>query len=86
MYEEEYEYGTKTEEYQKFNKLKERILFVYIIFVDLGKTEELPNIDEQVIQNYIIRQHQNSYVNLLPINNPQTANTSIVSKYYFYIY
>lgn len=77
---EEYEFNPKSEEYLRFEKHKNRILFVYVIFVDLGLQEQLPKIDEQALYNYISRQHHNSFVSLLPINNPQQANPSMIVR------
>jgi hypothetical protein len=77
---EEYEFNTKSDEYKRFSSHKDRILFVYIIFVDLTMQEQLPKIDEQALYNYISRQHHNSFVSLLPINNPQQANPSMSVK------
>ena len=78
---EEYEFNTKSDEYKRFIKHKNRILFVYIIFVDLALQEQLPKIDEQELYNYISRQHHNSFVSLLPINNPQQATPSMIIKF-----
>ena len=78
---EEYEFNTKSDEYKRFSAHKDKILFVYIIFVDLRLQEQLPKIDEQALFNYISRQHHNSFVSLLPINNPQQPNPSMVVKF-----
>ena len=80
---EEYEFNTRTQEYQNYLKLKDRILFVYVIFVDLGSTEGLGKIDEQKITNYISRQNINSFVSLLPVNNPQKQNPAMNFPYTF---
>lgn len=77
---EEYEFNTKSDEYKQFMNHKNKMLFVYVIFVDLARQDQLPQIDEQELQNYISRQHHNSFVSLLPINNPQQANPSMIIK------
>jgi hypothetical protein len=77
---EEYDFNTSSDEYKRFEKHKNKMLFVYIIFVDLTMQDQLQKIDEQTLYNYISRQHHNSFVSLLPINNPQQANPSMIVK------
>ena len=54
---------------------------MYIIIVDLGPQEKIQKIEEVDLFEYISRQHNNSFVSLLPINNPQQANPSMEFKF-----
>lgn len=74
---EEFEFSQNSDEYAQFNNLKSRMLFIYIIMVDLSKQDNIPKVNEQELTNYISKQHTNSFVSLFPVNNPQTQKSSL---------
>lgn len=81
IYDEEFEFSKNSEEYAQFKNLKSRMLFIYIIMVDLNKQDNIPKVNEQELTNYISKQHTNSFVSLFPINNPQTQKSSLKIEY-----